>query len=329
MRTLTFPIPVKGSAGGDPVEYLFRKVDCRKELREPAAELIFGCPPLLSKCIQFSRSDYPYTSYVLSYRDDPNPPSHEIRRRIHADCLRFLAGGFAKEHLVALGVDHGDHEHGLLLRHLADPSWPRFQPYFHAVDRKVFSTFQLLVNRRYGLAAPEDPRKHQLLSLAGKHFKDEHIKILMRLRELLKTYWELKTIRNHRDFLGLLRRQGYGPVFVPHPHAAEDTPQRGWIEMKYSDSERPLLLKGPPCSPNFTRKAYDLERAQVHAQYQAFLKDPYPLWERFLEAVRRRRERNQKRLAAFMDDATPEDFFGFSDLHPDHYLKLQVSMDIA
>jgi hypothetical protein len=265
----------------------------------------------------------------LSFRDEPNPPSAELRHRIHTDCLRFLAGGFAAEHLVTLGVDHGDHEHGLLLRHLAEPSWPRFQPYFHAADRKAFSTFQLLVNRRYGLAAPEDPKKHQLLSLAGKHFKDEHVEILMRLRELLRTHWGLKTVYNHEDFLGLLRRHGYSPVFVPHPHATKDTPQRGWIEMKYSDSERPLLLKGPPCDPRFKRKVYELERAQVQQQYQAFLTDPYPLWGRFLEAVRLRRERNRKRLPVFMDDATKQDFFGFGDLHPDHYFKPRASMDIA
>jgi hypothetical protein len=53
------------------------------------------------------------------------------------------------------------------------------------------------------------------------------------------------------------------------------------------------------------------------------------LWGRFLEAVRLRRERNHKQLPAFMDDASVEGFFGFCGLHPDHYFKRKVSMDIS
>jgi hypothetical protein len=327
MLAQTHSIPPNGTGGGGPVEYLFRRKDCRKKIRDPEPVLKFGRPDFINRCIKFSRSKYPYTSYVLSYRDEPAPPGMEVRRRIHADCLRFLAGGLADERIVALGVDHGDHEHGLLLRHVADPSWPRFQPYWHDADCKAFSTFQLLVNRRYQLAAPEDPRKHQLLSLAGKFFSDEDIKSLARLREVLGAHWKANLIRTHEDFKGLLMRQGFIATFVPHPKGT-GAPGRGWIEATRSNSTK-LLLKGPPCNPSFKRAAYELNQQKTRQEYQAFLKDPYPLWNHFLEAVQLRRTKNEKRFPAFMDHKTERDFFGFGDLHPDHYFKFHPTPELA
>ena len=317
MRARNLPIPPKQVSGDGPSEYFFRATDFHKKKRDPEPELLHGHPEFFERCVRFSEAQHPYLSYFLSYRDEPHPPSQELRRSIHADYLRLLGGGLATRFLCTLAVDHGDHEHGALLRHLATPAWPRFQPFYHLADRKCFSTFQLLVNRRYGLAAPENPQNEQLLTLAGKHYDEESVVKLARLRKLLHGQWLSNKVRTHKSFIQMLIREGYRPSFVPHLDAAVDEPGRGWVKA-VSKEGTILLLKGPVCVPGYERAAHERLQEQRREAYHAFMANPYPLWEHFIEAVRRRRKNNEKRFPEFMDDAREQDFFGFEALNPDN-----------
>lgn len=70
-------------------------------------------------------------------------------------------------------MDHGNHDHAAIFPHLLAPDWPRFEPYYHETDWLFVSDFQWLVSRRYHFRAPKDSKNAQLVSLAGRKFRDE------------------------------------------------------------------------------------------------------------------------------------------------------------
>ncbi len=330
MRARTIHVKASKSGGRGPSKYLFGKKDSRGNVRDPKPTLLFGDPSLFESCVERSPSGHPYTSYVLSYKGEKNRPSPVIREKIRRSFLRLLVGGFAEDRIVALGVDHGEDEHGALLRHLVAPGWPRFQPYYHKIDKYCFSAFQWLTNRCYGLSAPEDPANHEWVSLAGKHFDARHIEFLSRLRFLIEG--ELRRpsgLASHKDFLALLHRKGHQATVVPHARAMddpldfEDDPdakgKRVWVSVETADGLH-VLLKGPLCNPKFRRTEYEDHLKDRREAYLRFLDNPYPMWESFLRGVRYRNERNRKRFPMFCEHFNSADFLGFEVLHPERHL---------
>ncbi len=319
MIACTVKVRPMSKGGSGPSAYLLRLTNARKLERDPKPQLLFGSPDHFERCVRHSRSEYPYTSYVLSYKGQRPPPTLEERARIHRAYLCLLRGGLAEDATIAFGVTHGDDEHGVLLRHLVDPAWPRFQPYYNALDWQVFSDFQWVTNRRYGLRAPENASGHQLVSLAGKDYGPKHLEMLADLREQVQIEWLAGRLNSHRAFLDLLRGRKFSCEVKPHPKAKLDE-RRVWIEAKTADGFT-MLLKGPVCIPGFEGRAYRLHEESEIEAFQKFQLDPQPLWERFLSGVLIRRARNKRQFPKFMDDLPEAGCLGFEDLHPDRHIR--------
>lgn len=325
MRARTIPVKAIHAGGRGPGKYFFSKRDSRGHLRNTKPQLLFGTPPLFQRCVERSGLSHPYTSYIISYKGEVTPPSPDVRKEIRRTFFRLLCAGIREDRVLALGVDHGEDEHGALLRHVVAPNWPSFQPYYHQADKYCFSAFEWLTNRCYGLRAPEDPANTQLVSLAGKHFDERHIVVLERLRSLIQE--ELLRhdgLKSHEAFLTLLNQAGYRADVVEHPNAMdvdeldrEDSRKRRvWLEIQ-KDEDLTILLKGPVCQPGFLREQYERRCQEKSNAYQGFLQNPYPLWESFLRGVGYRNERNRKRFPAFCEDFERLEHLGFASLHPD------------
>lgn len=337
MHTRFLHVRSKGAGGRGPREYFLRKTDAKGKIRDPQPRELFGNSMLFEELVTFSNSNHPYSSYEISYRCEPNPPNSKDRAIIHEGLLRLLRRGMAEKHIYAIGVDHGDHEHGAILRHIVTPKWPQFSPYYHAKDHEVLSMYQWLVNRRYGFAAPEDPRRDQLISAAGRHFTVESRDVVAELRDWIKDEWAAGHLTNHKDFVTQLSRRGFD-VQVVHWTRADDTAgvedvedveerrrresehdKRVYLNLtsrrKGEDIE--TLIKGPLCAVSFTRDTYESKRRERTNKYEDFLRDPFPMWRRFLEAIRKRRAMLDKRYAEFIDENPDTDYFGFENLHPD------------
>jgi len=328
MHVTTLSIPPATSGARGPCEYLLQEVDGRGNLRQPAPKRLHGDLTKFEFLVARSEATNRYLSYVLSYKGEERDVDMADRNAIHKCVLTWFSGGLRDECLVAIGVDHGDHEHGALLRELVDPPWPRFQPYYHPVDWGGRSDLQWLINNRYALRAPEDPRNSQLVSLAGKHFSDEDLEWLHKLRTLIRIE-ELKGIgiACHSDFRKLLFVNGCNCDVVRHPRAdvGRDTgvsraTDRVWMKVTRPD-QSVVLIKGPVCSERFCRDDYQRSQQERVKKYDAFVANPYELWERLLGQVRMRHARMRKRLAKFMDPACDQGLCGFEDLHPSRHLR--------
>jgi hypothetical protein len=331
MRARTLPVKPIKSGGRGPSKYLFSEKDSRGNPRSPKPRLLFGDPGLFERCVERGNLNHPYASYVLSYKGEENAPTAAVREEIHRNYLRLLAGGFAEDRVLAIGVDHGDDEHGALLRNLVAPNWPGFQPYYHNKDKYCFSAFQWLTNRCHGLRAPEDPANYEWISIAGKHFDERQIECVARLRFLIEgELLRPDGLASHKEFLTFLNRKGYRATVVPHPKAEEDPAddvvdphtkeRRVWLEVRADDGPT-VLLKGPLSDPGFQRKPYERQCQDENEVYRRFLDNPYPLWESFLRGVRFRNERNRKRFPAFCEDYERLEYLGFASLHPERHLQ--------
>lgn len=316
LRTLHVRPVSKGGSG--PSEYLFRPTNAKKEPRKTQPILLFGNPERFEKWVRASRSEHPYVSYVLSYKGEPAMPDQLTRQLIHQLYRQLLLGGIAEHHAYSMGVDHGDHEHGVILRHLLEPKMRRFQPYYHPIDKQIISDFQWLMNRRHGFQAPENPACHQLVSLAGKRFDGTHIAALLELREKLRRAEAAGKLASHEEFVRLLKADYASVEVTPHPKAEKGDQARVWITVG-DGKDFEMLLKGPACALNFNCQVYRQMQNRNLETYQSFLADPLPLWQRFQEGLQRRRKRNQ-RFAALMDKQDQDTCFGMEDLHPDHHL---------
>jgi len=292
--------------------------------------VLFSNPDHFEYLVSRSSADHPYTSYILSYKHERQMPSRADRDQIHAAFLRLLRGGLKEECVYVLGVDHGDHEHGAVYRHLIEPRWRRFQPFYHKADLLSVSDFQWLVNRRYGLTAPENPINHQLVSLAGKHFGDDAVQFLATLREQVRQKWETSWLQNHEGFIELLKHLGYEPKLESHPAAggsealSSSNSKRVWLRIRVDETD--CFLKGPLCSPDFKRCQHEKKQAEARAHYESFQHDPFSLWQRFLDGIEMRRKRNQKRYRGLCETMTPDAHLGFADLHPDRHVKPSFEM---
>jgi hypothetical protein len=222
-------------------------------------------------------------------------------------------------------VDHGDHDHSLDLRHLVAPNWPRFQPYYHETDWLLFSDFQWLVNRRFGLLAPENPANGQLISLAGKFFGDEQVGLLRDIRESAAKMWRCGGLQNRGGVLQFLG--GFGAVMETaevyraverndDAIASSTETAHGYRIKLRSKQGVEIPLKGPMCNPHFNRTAYEKKREADLKRYQEFARNPFGLWHRFLDGVRKRRESNLRHFPAYFDCNAPEVEEEFAELHP-------------
>jgi len=84
--------------------------------------------------VRFSSAAHPHLHCVLSYKSERVPPSRKTKDQIMKMLLALLRGGLAPDKVYGLGMDHGDHDHAAVFRHLVTRDWPRFQPYYHDND---------------------------------------------------------------------------------------------------------------------------------------------------------------------------------------------------
>jgi hypothetical protein len=324
VRVRNPPIPPVSIHGGGPGEYFFRKKNARGVKRDPAPKKLFGDPCHFDRLLRLSPSAHPHLHCVLSYKGEPVPPSRENKDRILEMYLHVLRGGIAAEHVYVIGVDHGDHDHSAMFRHLVAPDWPRFQPYYHDKDWLLVSDFQWLVNLRYGFNAPENPKNAQLVSIAGRKFDDEQIQFLAELRQEIANQRTLGNLDDHATFLECLKQMRCKAELKAVPDQEHDPDEdvedsththRFWMAVT-TPEEIHVSIKGPVCHPSFSLKSYEPAQEQKDKGYQAFLRDPSNMWARFLEGTRKRREFNLKKHPRHCEPTSTSPSLGLEDLEP-------------
>ena len=308
--------------------------DSRGNKRDPAPRVLFGHPAWFDHLARGSRSPHPHLHSVLSYRNEPARPSRDVKDRIMGLYLRLLRGGLAANKIYCLGVDHGDHDHLAVYRHLVVRGWPRFQPYYHESDWLLFSDFQWLVNRRHGFLAPEDPANAQLISIAGAHFDEEQLEFVAELRQEIAILRSSGKLTQPGEFLEYLRKEKGCTIEVIRVSGEDGLPDgdkdndtrasRVWIKVSTQSRSRPdtalvVPLKGPLCSLSLEK----CEEAQQKRSkyYENFQGDASMIWSRFLDGIRKRRGLNKEKYPQFFEAGEPGEVLGFDDLEPSCHVK--------
>jgi hypothetical protein len=323
-------IPPAGRHGGGPGEYCFRKTNARGQKRDFTPVLLRGDPHHFDHLAGLSKSRHPHLHCVFGYKSEPVPPSRKVRNSILAMYLRMLLGGLDPKRVYVLAVDHGDHDHVAMLRHLVTPNWRRFQPYFHDHHQRIKSDYQWLTNLRYGLNPAEHPRNAQLISLAGRRHDEEQIAFLASIREQLHAQELPAFAASHDAFVThLTENLNLKTEIVPYEEDNDDGSDENEERKK---SQRVYMkvtlqpgvvasLKGPLCRSGFTIDEYKEEQRKELQKYAEFARDPSQVWRRFLEGYCKKRRVNLELHPGFCEPDDGGVACGFDELEPSRYLQ--------
>ncbi len=333
-------IPPVRVQGGGPGEYFRRKTNARGQKREPAPKDLLGDPPHFDHLVRCSHSAHPHLHAVLGYKNEPVQPPRETKDRILQMYLHVLRAGLAREKVYVLAVDHGDHDHVAVFRHLVTRDWRRFQPYYHENDWLLKSDFQWLVNRRYGFNAPEDPRNAQYISLAGRNAGRDQIEFLSKLRNEIASGKHPEFFSTHDAFRKHLDDdlRCTSEMFVRAEDSddfdddvdEDDNSRRAWMKV-ITQEKHVISLKGPLCQPGFTFEEHQSELTKKTKRYTDFLRDPSGIWKRFRDGYRKKREQNLELHPGLCEPDGSNPFKGFEDLEPSRQIKIapELSATIA
>jgi hypothetical protein len=328
------PISSARSMGGGPGEYFFRPTNHKGEPRDPKPEKLFGDSGWFDHLARCSRSPHSHMHAILGYKKERRRLTRKEKDKILRMYLNVVRGGLDPSKVYLLGVDHGDHDHVAVYRHLVARDWPRFQPYFFERDRDVFSDFQWLINLKFELNAPENPLNAQIVSLAGKKNGEDEIDFVTELRAELDELRFDGKLQDHDAFLQHLKGKDCtwwlatasdsetGVVWTPGNETKSDR-----VVMKVSAPDGlEIQLKGPICSPGFTMEYYKANDVKKRDKYTAFLNNPSFAWQRFLNNYRKRCREMRELHPEFCESPEQDPLFEFADLQPNN---LTSSIDIS
>lgn len=265
----------------------------------------------------------------MGFKNESVQPSRETKDRILEMYLELLRSGLRIDKVYVLIVDHGDHDHVAVYRHLISREWRRFQPYYHENDWLLRSDFQWLVNRRYTLTGPEDTRNAQYITLAGRVTGKKQIEFVTKLRDEIASGEHPEFFATHDAFLKHLRDDLGCDLELNVVTDDEDfddsveedsDSERVWLDV--TTRERVAVsLKGPLCQPTFNFESHRQKLREKTALYTAFLRDPSGIWKRFRDGYAKYRKRNLELHPGFCEPIDGNLFTGFEDLEPSRHLK--------
>jgi Relaxase/Mobilisation nuclease domain len=229
------------------VQYLTSERNTDGTPRTPPPKVLQGDPTLISRLIDSLHFAHKYTSGVLSFAPG-EVVSPEMERDIMHDFERVAFAGLEGDRYAILWVRHqhaGHHElHFLVPRtELSTGKSMNIHPPGKA-SQKLFDLFRSMVNARYGLADPDDPRRARDVSLpahvaklkADGARKGEKLKQDIReiISESVRREVAAGRITDRHGVVGYLESQG----FIINRRG------ENYISVIDSPGSRPIRLKG-------------------------------------------------------------------------------------
>ena len=160
-------LPTKNGGGLGSVNYLLNE---RQE--QGTARVLKGSEAQVRALI----AQMPYKQKtcfgVLSFSEQANSISDEIKQDIINDLERALLGDYMKDRVAVLWVEHSD-KHGRLELNFLIPkidlmTGKSFNPYFAKRDQFNIDLWKRTINDEYGFTSPNDPTKQQNIRIDKK-----------------------------------------------------------------------------------------------------------------------------------------------------------------
>ncbi len=230
---------------------------------------------------------------VLSFSEQANSISDEIKQDIIKDLERALLGDYMKDRVAVLWVEHSD-KHGRLELNFLIPkidliTGKSFNPYFAKRDQFNIDLWKRTINDEYGFTSPNDPTKQQNIRIDKKDLA--HYDTIAQLDKTLKELVAQGAIKSRAHMIELLgasdykvTRQNESGISIVLPNQKRPNRMRGGIyDGRFTDIDK-LSELGESESKRI-RKYVDRD-TQEECRYNR---------ERISENIRRRDQRNKKR----------------------------------
>ncbi len=281
-------LPTKNGGGLGSVNYLLNE---RQE--QGTARVLKGSEAQVRALI----AQMPYKQKtcfgVLSFSEQANSISDEIKQDIIKDLERALLGDYMKDRVAVLWVEHSD-KHGRLELNFLIPkidliTSKSFNPYFAKRDQFNIDIWKRTINDEYGFTSPNDPTKQQNIRIDKKDLA--HYDTVTQLDKTLKELVAQGVIKSRAHMIELLETSGYkvtrqneSGISIVLPNQKRPNRMRGGIyDGRFTDVDR-LSELGESESKRI-RKYIDRD-TQEECRYNR---------ERISENIRRRDQRNKKR----------------------------------
>lgn len=281
-------LPTKNGGGLGSVNYLLNE---RQE--QGTARVLKGSEAQVRALI----AQMPYKQKtcfgVLSFSEQANSISDEIKQDIIKDLERALLGDYMKDRVAVLWVEHSD-KHGRLELNFLIPkidliTSKSFNPYFAKRDQFNIDIWKRTINDEYGFTSPNDPTKQQNIRIDKKDLA--HYDTVTQPDKTLKELVAQGVIKSRAHMIELLETSGYkvtrqneSGISIVLPNQKRPNRMRGGIyDGRFTDVDR-LSELGESESKRI-RKYIDRD-TQEECRYNR---------ERISENIRRRDQRNKKR----------------------------------
>lgn len=281
-------LPTKNGGGLGSVNYLLNE---RQE--QGTARVLKGSEAQVRALI----AQMPYKQKtcfgVLSFSEQANSISDEIKQDIIKDLERALLGDYMKDRVAVLWVEHSD-KHGRLELNFLIPkidliTGKSFNPYFAKRDQFNIDLWKRTINDEYGFTSPNDPTKQQNIRIDKKDLA--HYDTIAQLDKTLKELVAQGAIKSRAHMIELLgasdykvTRQNESGISIVLPNQKRPNRMRGGIyDGRFTDIDK-LSELGESESKRI-RKYVDRD-TQEECRYNR---------ERIRENIRRRDQRNKKR----------------------------------
>lgn len=281
-------LPTKNGGGLGSVNYLLNE-----RQKQGAARVLKGSEAQVRALI----AQMPYKQKtcfgVLSFSEQANSISDEIKQDIIKDLERALLGDYMKDRVAVLWVEHSD-KHGRLELDFLIPkidliTGKSFNPYFAKRDQFNIVLWKRTINDEYGFTSPNDPTKQQNIRIDKKDLA--HYDTVAQLDKTLKELVAQGAIKSRAHMIELLEASGYkvtrqnqSGISIVLPNQKRPNRMRGGIyDGRFTDVDR-LSELGESESKRI-RKYIDRD-TQEECRYNR---------ERIRENIQRRDQRNKKR----------------------------------
>ena len=281
-------LPTKNGGGLGSVNYLLNE-----RQKQGTARVLKGSEAQVRALI----AQMPYKQKtcfgVLSFSEQANSISDEIKQDIIKDLERALLGDYMKDRVAVLWVEHSDKYGRLELNFLIPKidliTGKSFNPYFAKRDQFNIDLWKRTINDEYGFTSPNDPTKQQNIRIDKKDLA--HYDTVAQLDKTLKELVAQGAIKSRAHMIELLEASGYkvtrqnqSGISIVLPNQKRPNRMRGGIyDGRFTDVDR-LSELGESESKRI-RKYIDRD-TQEECRYNR---------ERIRENIQRRDQRNKKR----------------------------------
>ena len=147
----------------------------------------------------------------MSFSEQANSISDEIKQDIIKDLERALLGDYMKDRVAVLWVEHSD-KHGRLELNFLMPkidliTGKSFNPYFAKRDQFNIDLWKRTINDEYGFTSPNDPTKQQNIRIDKKDLA--HYDTVAQLDKTLKELVAQGAVKSRAHMIELLGASGY------------------------------------------------------------------------------------------------------------------------